>query len=78
VYIDSISAFAGHSNGHGKPEGVFNDSGVASDTLDRSFGFKMGSNRRQTLLRKTLNKAKQKSDNGTTVSVLKRRQVFEK
>jgi hypothetical protein len=78
VYIDSISAFAGHSNRLGKPKGVFHDCGPASDTFDKSSGFKMSSNRRQTLLRKTLKKSKQKSSNGTVISVLKRGQVFEK
>jgi hypothetical protein len=71
VYVDSLSAVAGHSDEIGKPEGVFNDSGAASDALDQPLGFKLGSNRRQTLLRKTLNKSKQKPGNGAAISLLK-------
>jgi hypothetical protein len=71
AYIDCIFAFAGHSNKIGEQESLFDNSGIASDTFDKSFGFDMGSNRRQTYLRKTFEESKQKPGNSTVVNILR-------
>jgi hypothetical protein len=53
VYFDSLFAFTGRSNDVGEQKSFFNDSSIAEDTFIKSFGFDMGSNRRQTCIRKT-------------------------
>jgi hypothetical protein len=52
VYADSAFVAASYQVNIQKSEGIFHDSGVDSDTFDKSLGHKFGSNRRQAVLQK--------------------------
>jgi hypothetical protein len=58
VYFDSIPVITGDPNNIGKQKSIISNSGIAADASNKSFGFEMGSNRRQKSISKEIKDAK--------------------